>query len=76
MTEIIEANGRQYEVRPTYFISSPTGWSSYIYITKEKALAKLGELMSGDHEKEFHIEYNPNGRIIVGFDEDAQTVKG
>lgn len=71
---VVESNGRRYEVRPTYRISSPSIWSSYIFVTKDKALAKLNELMSGDAEKEFRIEYDPNGQIIEGFDEDIQSV--
>ena len=66
----------EYIKTPTIFISSPQIWSSFIYLTKEKAITKIAELFERDKDTDLHIEYRPNGQIIKGFNEDTQKVDG
>ena len=64
-----------YEVCPVYEIRGASLWNTLIYKTKEKALRKLDELMTGNNDRVFRIEYRPHGMIIEGFDEDTQEVR-
>lgn len=64
----------EYEKCKVYEIGGPSAWDTMLFKTKDKMLAKLGELLSGDHPKEFVIRYNPDGQLIVGFNEDTQKV--
>ncbi len=52
------------------------GWTPYLYSDKEKALAKLSELLEDcTCEKDIVISVNPNGQLVEDFDEDTQTSK-
>ena len=65
----------EYIETSTILISSPQIWSSLIYLTKEKAIAKIAEFFERDKDIDLHIEYRPNGQIIKGFNEDTQKVE-
>lgn len=64
-----------YEKCPTYMIYGAGMWDSYIYKTKEKAIAKLIECLDTDSKIEITIEYLPDGQVAEGFNEDLQRIE-
>lgn len=68
----------EYIQTPIYEISSPMIWSTMIYKSLDKALAKMRTLIEEHSDcDEFPISLNciPHGRIAKGFNEDTQSIE-
>lgn len=68
----------EYIQTPIYEISSPMIWSTMIYKSLDKALAKMRTIIEEHSDcEEFPISLNciPNGRIAKGFNEDTQSIE-
>ena len=65
----------EYENCPLYEIGGRSAWDTLLYKDKEKMLAKLSELLDSSESKEFVVRFNPEGKLIVGFDEDIQGIR-
>lgn len=68
----------EYIRTPICEISSPKLWSTMIYKSVDKAMAKVNALFEeyyGEDEYPITINYFPNGRIAKGFNEDTQSIE-
>lgn len=68
-------DGLTYKKCSTYRISSPQIWSSLTYLSAEKAVKAVAELLEKHEGKDFdlRIEYVADGQIIEDFDEETQS---
>ena len=65
----------EYVRGPVYQISSPSIATTLLYMTRAKAVEKIDDLLRTHRNIEIRIEYEEDGKLIEGFDEDTQLVK-